>query len=442
MNEQKNESKPLRRFFQALGPAIIVACVVLGPGSILASSKVGCEFGYEFIWLLVGLGLLLVGAIATAARVGVLLPGTPCQELAARLGRPVAFVVGLSLCLVATCFQYSNNLGVLAAIEPMVATEITWQPWLLIGLNLALIVIFLALKKLYLPIERLMMILMGVMVVGFAGNLILAHPSVVEFAQGLIPSLPAGLASEFFPQVATTSDSKGGLTRTIIDPWLAIQGLIVTTFSVGGAFYQAYLVKEKGWQASNLRDGLIDSVAGTVVLVGITLMIMVTSAAVLHGQVASADLKNVSDVARQLEPLFGAGAKLLFCIGIFAGAISSFLVNSMIGGTLLADGVGWNTRIDGWPVKLSTVGVLLVGMLVAVFTDASDRVPLIIFAQAVTVLGVPFLAMSILYLATKARGPDGEKTPVWMLALTAVGTIVVIVFAIRTAIRIYLTLTI
>ena len=195
MNEQKNESKPLRRFFQALGPAIIVACVVLGPGSILASSKVGCEFGYEFIWLLVGLGLLLVGAIATAARVGVLLPGTPCQELAARLGRPVAFVVGLSLCLVATCFQYSNNLGVLAAIEPMVATEITWQPWLLIGLNLALIVIFLALKKLYLPIERLMMILMGVMVVGFAGNLILAHPSVVEFAQGLIPSLPAGLAS-------------------------------------------------------------------------------------------------------------------------------------------------------------------------------------------------------------------------------------------------------
>ena len=70
---------------------------------------------------------------------------------------------------------------------------------MLIGLNLALIVVFLALKRLYLPIERLMMILMGVMVVGFAGNLILAHPSVVEFAQGLIPSLPAGLASGVFP---------------------------------------------------------------------------------------------------------------------------------------------------------------------------------------------------------------------------------------------------
>jgi len=28
----------------------------------------------------------------------------------------------------------------------------------------------------------------------------------------------------------------------MIDPWITLQGLIVTTFSIGGAFYQAYLV--------------------------------------------------------------------------------------------------------------------------------------------------------------------------------------------------------
>ena len=89
-NISGNSTGFLKRFSHALGPAIIVACVVLGPGSILTSSKIGCQFGYELIWVLIGAGLLMVGAVATSARIGVTLEGTPCEELATRLGRPVA----------------------------------------------------------------------------------------------------------------------------------------------------------------------------------------------------------------------------------------------------------------------------------------------------------------------------------------------------------------
>lgn len=91
------EQKSSRGFARAVGPAIIVACVVLGPGSILTSSRVGCEFGYELIWVLIGAGILMVGAVATSARVGVSLEGTPCTELANRLGRPVAAVAGIAV---------------------------------------------------------------------------------------------------------------------------------------------------------------------------------------------------------------------------------------------------------------------------------------------------------------------------------------------------------
>ena len=278
--------KKQRGFTRALGPAIIVACVVLGPGSILTSSKVGCQFGYELIWVLVGAGILMVGAVATSARVGVSLEGTPCTELANRLGRPIAAVAGISVFLIASCFQFSNNLGVLASIEPLLEPGIGesadvsgsgLQNYLLIGLNVGLIACLFGFKKLYQPIEKLMMLLVGFMLIGFAANLVMAKPSIMSFLAGLIPGLPEGVTGDFLPVVEEIKSADGAeeVTRKVVDPWIAVQGLIVTTFSIAGAFYQAYLVKEKGWTAANLRQGLTDSVAGISVLVGITLMILV-----------------------------------------------------------------------------------------------------------------------------------------------------------------------
>ena len=48
--------------------------------------------------------------------------GTLCGELADRLGRPFAVLVGISLFLVIASFQVSNNLAVIASIEPFLST--------------------------------------------------------------------------------------------------------------------------------------------------------------------------------------------------------------------------------------------------------------------------------------------------------------------------------
>ena len=93
MNERKTG------VIAGIGPAIIVAAVVCGPGSILTSSKVGAEYGYSMTWALLLAVILMVGATALAARLGAVYEGTPCDELASRLGRPAAFIVGLLIFL-------------------------------------------------------------------------------------------------------------------------------------------------------------------------------------------------------------------------------------------------------------------------------------------------------------------------------------------------------
>ena len=96
--------------------------------------------------------------------------------------------------------------------------------------------------------------LVGLMLLAFAANLVLARPSLGKTIDGLVPSFPASTAANL--------------------DLLVVFGLVATTFSAGGAFYQAYLVKQKGWTREDLRTGFFDSVFGISMLCLMSLMIM------------------------------------------------------------------------------------------------------------------------------------------------------------------------
>ncbi len=429
------------RWFRTIGPAIIVASVVLGPGSILTASKVGCQYGYSMLWVLLAAAVLMIGMTALAARLGVGTEKTLCSELADRIGRPFAALVGIVLFLVVASFQSSNNMAVVTSIESVLASDSasdaqgpskTTLITLLVIFNGLIIATLFGLKNLYKPLELLMKLLLGFMIIGFGANLFLAGPSLRDIFSGLLPRISADLAGGFWPMRNATGQ--------VVDPLWAIQGLVATTFSVAGAFYQSYLVREKGWTTGQLKQGLVDSVVGISVLGGCSSMIMITSAAMLHGKISPDELRSAADVAGQLEPLFGPAATILFSCGIFAACFSPFLINAMIGGLLLSDGLGLGSSMDApWPKRL-TVAAMFFGMSVAVWATivGENPVGVIIFAQALTVLGVPLLALSLLYLATRRDVRERVPFPAWMIGLCSIGCVVTIALAARTAWKIWL----
>jgi manganese transport protein len=426
-----------------LGPTIIVAAVVCGPGSILTSSKVGAQFGYDALWVLLFAAVLMVGMVTLATRIGVACEHSPCEELARRLGRPFAAAVGIVIFIVITCFQSSNNIAFLAGLEPLLSPELdatgaasspTFGKGTTIAtltlVNIILIVAIYAARTLYGKVELLMKMLVFVMIGAFVINFLKAGPSLSAALSGLVPRIPPG-ADGFF---AKRVDGK------VVDSLWSVQALMATTFSVAGAFYQAYLVREKGWTLNDTRKGMIDSIVGVGVLCGITSMIMMTSAATFFGKVDVGSLKSVGDVARQLEPFFGAWARVVFSIGIFAGALSSFLVNAMIGGSVLSDGLGLGSGMDQrWPRHLTTLS-LLTGLGVALFSvsTGTSHLNLIIFAQALTVLGIPALALALLYLGTRPRMNERGRVRPWVLVLGGIGFLLSCLLAARTAWNLYL----
>ena len=463
--------------WQAVGPAVIVAAVVLGPGSIVSASKIGTGYGFAFVWVLAAATLLMVGMVALAGRLGVVLPGSLCDELAARLGRPAAVAVGGLLFVVVAFYQSSNNIAVLgageilfqgreaASIEGEVAPDrvadgppvrpqvVRSQVWprvrdaaVLLALNGLAIAFLLGLKRLYGVIEKAMVVLVLAMLAGFVTNLLYALVAaddvgvpfpLGEFLRGFVPRLPEKAA--FWPTAA------GGMVN---DPLLPVVALVGTTFSVAGAFYQAYLVREKGWTADQQRRRLLDVAVGIGVLGTATLTIMTTAALVLRGRVPMDDLRSLGDVAGQLGPVFGAGAAVLFALGIFAAAFSSFLANALIGGTVGSDCLGAGSRIDQTGPRVGTVAALVVGMALAIAARSFDvdLVSVILLAQALTVVAVPVLAAALLYLTWhSAQGTAGtdrhHAVPTWAVVLGVLGTLVTTVLAVRTAWMVFLKVT-
>ncbi|MHC4544668.1 MAG: Nramp family divalent metal transporter [Planctomycetota bacterium] len=428
-------------WWRSIGPALITACVVFGPGSLLISSNVGAKHGYELLWLLLLTGLLMGTYMTTAARIGVVGGATPCTLVARRLGRPVAAVIGINLCLICTAFQFSNNLAVAAAADALGVARLFGDPQqmsdrtkhiidsgVLLIFNGVIIALIFTLKQIYRALERIMKCMVALILICFLVNLFVARPDFFGVLKGLIPRLPEGI-SLGFPTRGETG---------ITDPMILIASLLGTTFSVAGALYQGNLVREKGWTIKDYDRGIGDSIAGVCVITGVSAVILITAGTVLRGQPAN----NIGVLATQLRPLLGRGANTLFCIGLFAVAMNPFVINAMIGGSILADGIGKPAKLsDPWSRRF-TVMVLLFGMAVAmiVLNTPIEKVDAIIFGAALTVVGNPLMAVTILWLANQKDIMGDRRNSVVLNILTCLGLVVVVLMAVRVLWRLVLML--
>ena len=410
-----NEKRP--PWWRSIGPALITACVVFGPGSLLISSNVGAKHGYELLWMLIMTGILMGIYMTTAARIGVVGGATPCTLVAERLGRVAAAVIGINLCLICSAFQFSNNLAVAAAAETLVPK--VGAQWVLFGLNGLIIIFLFAAKQIYRFLERSMKFMVGIILVCFLVNLVLAKPDLVGIIKGLIPGLPEGVSLGLPKKV------EGGIQ----DPMLLVASLLGTTFSVAAAFFQGNLVREKGWTIKDYKNGIGDSIAGVCILTGISAVIMITTATVILGKPAD----DIGVLAQSLQPLLGSTAHIIFCVGLLAVAMNPFLINAMIGGSMLADGIGKPAKMgDPWSRRF-TVLVLLVGMVVAMLALSTGEKPvkLIIFGQALTVIGNPLMAATLLWLANRKDVMGDRRNTLLLNILGGVGLLVVIFMAVR-----------
>jgi Mn2+/Fe2+ NRAMP family transporter len=385
----------IKRIINSVGPGFIVASAALGPGSITVASRIGSVHGYAFLWVIVIAAVSMIVYTSMALRFGLSNKESILQTIAGKYGRWFAVVIGISAFLSASSFQFGNNLGIGIAMKGI--TGIREQVWPFIFTPLGLILVFWA-KNLYKILEKLMLIMVMIMIIAFVINLLPAKPDIEQLAAGFVPHA-------FSPQNLDV-----------------ISALVATTFVLNGAIYQAYLVQDKGWSSQNKQQGLNDTYMGISTLGIISILIIITSAAILHPLGIS--VNSAADMAIQLESLFGKYTKIVFSFGLFAAAFSSLMVNAVMGGGLLSDGLGLGRSMNEKMPKIFTSVILLVGMMVAVLFKG-NAVYALILAQASSILAVPLIAIGLFLIVNSKKVMREFKNNLWQNILAVIGFILI-----------------
>lgn len=355
------------RLFQNIGPGVITAALVFGPGSLTVNTKLGAEFGYNLLWVIAFSIIFMISFTRLSAVIGCNSEWSIMQIINRRYGRTLATLLGLGIFAISASFQAGNAIGAGIAFNHIFGGD--QSLWIIMISVVAIALVFS--PSFYRILERVMLAMVLLMLLAFVLTFIMSRPSISDVFTGLAPKIPQ-------------------------ESSLLIVALVASSFSIVGAFYQSYLVQAKGWKHDNTGRAKQESLAGILILGLLSSVVMMSAASILHPQ--NLPVNHASDLGLALTPLFGPVTTYIFMAGLFAASFTSLLGNATIGGTILSDSLGWGHELRSNLVKKMIVAVVVTGSLVAI---VFGRLPLqlIVFAQAITILVAPTAAIALLLIA-------------------------------------------
>jgi len=391
----------IHRWFKSLGPGLITAALVFGPGSLTITSKLGAVYGYNLLWVILVAALLMLTFTGMGARIGLASDQSLITLFRKKWGNAAALIAGISIFFVTAAFQAGNTVGAgLALSESLGQTN---SLWIVVISLMAISLMFF--KSFYKILEKVMMIMVGIMLISFLFTLIIAPPVWSEVLAGMKPSIPQG-------------------------SFILVIALVASSFSIAGAFYQSYLVQEKGWEKSESTDALRESYTGIVILGLISSMIMISAATILYPK--GVTVTSAGDIGMALEPVYGKFSFMVFMIGLFGASFSSLLGNASIGGTLLSDALSLGRNLNGTPVKILITLIIIIGASIAL---VFGRLPLelIVFAQGITIFAVPFIGLGLFLIGNDTNIMGSLKNNKFTNIIGVIGLLVLFTLALSNA---------
>lgn len=332
-----------------------------------------------------------------STRIGLYSDQTLIQEIRTRYGNTVCLIIGVGLFIVAASFQAGNSIGAGMVFGELFHSAST--PWVM-GFSLVAIAL-LFFDTFFRILERIMIALVVIMLLSFVTTLIISKPNWATLFSQFNFSLPDG--SEFL---------------TI--------ALIASSFSIAGAFYQSYLVQEKGWSKSASKLYERESLSGILILGVITATVMLVAASVLFPK--GIQVNSATEMGMALEPIFGKYASIVFMAGLFAASFSSLLGNATLGGVLLSDALNIGSKLKSQKVRYVIMSVIVIGASVAV-AFGSLPIQLIIMAQGFTIIVVPVIGAVLLLMAIHKSKNEGMPLGLGLKLLMFLGLIILVLLA-------------
>jgi manganese transport protein len=381
-----------------LGPAFVAAIAYVDPGNFATNFSAGAMFAYRLGWVILVANLMAMLVQYLSAKVGVA-TGKDLPELCReRLPRPVSRALWVQAELVAMATDMAEFVGAAIGLNLLFGT-----PLLVAGLITAVVAFgILALDQSgYRRFELAIIGLLGIVLLGFAYDLIAVHPSAAGVASGLVPQF--GGSAYLLLTV--------GIVGATVMPHVVYlhSALTKSRVSVAGDDERRQLLR---YQRLDVLVAL--GAAGLINLA----MLVVAAALFSHsghgGGVAAVAGGSIEAAHADLGRLVGGGAALAFAVALLASGLSSSSVGTYAGQVVMQGFVGRSVPL------FARRAVTMLPALIVLAAGLPPTASLVI-SQVVLSFGIPFALVPLVAL-TRRRDIMGALVNLRITTCAAVGT--------------------
>jgi Mn2+/Fe2+ NRAMP family transporter len=356
----------------ALGPGVIAANAGNDAGGIATYASAGSQFVYRMLFLMVLVTIALVVVQEMSARLGAYTGEGLVSLIREQFSLRTATFAVVCLVVANLGLVVSEFAGIGAAFEIFGVSRYIAVPLAAIGIWA--VVIFGS----YRYAERVFLLL-SVAFLAYPIAVFLGKPDWGQVATNTL--WPHFLANHTFIVLAVA------LVGTTITPYMQL--------------YQAAAVVDRGIGPDDYRRERIDSVGGAVFANVISMFIIIATAAAIGG---SGALSSADQAARALEPVAGAGAAILFAVGLLGASALAAGVVPLSTAYALAEAVGAERSVSR---RFSEARLFLglftaqVALGAAVALIPGNLINLLINTQILNGLITPVILVFILILANR-----------------------------------------
>ena len=417
-----------RGIFKHLGPGLIITACIVGSGELIATPKVGAEYGFSLLWFIIAGCMIKVLVQVELGRFAIAKGMTTLEAMNTMPG-PRFIVSWLVWCwlfmFVGILFQLG---GIVGGVGKVVA-ELGWFSQLgentdrVIAIAVSAGTVAILASGKYKPVEifSTIMVVFFTLATLFALGSLQFSPEMADFKISMA-NIGEGLKFKLPDDFSTACAAFGiigvGASELIYYPyWCLEKGYArnVGTANPTSVWYD----RAKGW----LRIMRIDAWLSMVVYTGATVAFFLLGAALLHGTGKEVEDGNMIAALSEMYRPLGQAGLTIFLVGAFVVLFSTMVTASGSNARLLADGlilfkVIPKPKDDAARSRLLSKCCVAVPVFCAVvYFLIGAPVSLVLVGGVAQALMLPFLSIAALYFRYKQTDEPLQPGRVWTIFL-------------------------
>ena len=377
------KKQSLLRLFLYTGPALIVSMAYMDPGNYGTDIAGGASLNYSLLWVVWLSSAMAMMLQYLSGKLGIA-TGKSLPEIIREKLKKKIFIMPYWLAAeaAAAATDLAEYLGTVIALNLLFGIPLIYAA-IFGALDVILILAFTTRK--FRILEQMFVLFVSVISFGFLYEVFITKPD---------PS--AILYHSIVPIIANSN------------AMLISVGIIGATVMPHALFVHSWLTKNK------IKDKTIQEkrvlrklhLTENVVILAIAGMvnaaIMIIAASAFNAHYSS--ISSISDAYKMLIPLFGAGAGIVFVITLLSSGISSSVVGTLAGQSIMEGLLG--TKVNIWLRRIVTRFINVIPTTIAILLGL-DPLSILVYSQVILSLMIP-LPMIPLVLWTRNKRIMGE----------------------------------